>query len=113
MTLLSGQGDGKGRTLAGDAAQADLAAHEVEVFFDDAQAKAGTGDAGGVGGAEEALEEVLLFFRGNADAPVPDVNVHGSRLIRQGAVDGGGFGGVFDGVGQEVTEDIAKELDID
>ena len=112
MTLLSGQGDYKGGTLAGDAAEPDLAAHEVEVPFDDAQTQAGAGNAGAVGSPEEALEQVLLFFKGYADAPVFDLNVYRSRLVIERTVDCGGFGRVLDGVRQEVIEDIAQELNI-
>ena len=56
MTLLSGEGHGKSGAIAGNAAEADLTTHKIQVSFDDAQTEAGTGDAGGVGGAEEAFK---------------------------------------------------------
>ena len=109
----SRQGDGKGGTFGRAAAEVDLAAHEVQISFDDAEAQTGSGYAGGIGGAEEAFEQVLLLFGGYAYAPVPDGDVDGVGPIRQGTIDGGGFRRVFNGVGQEVVEDITQELDID
>jgi hypothetical protein len=109
---LPWQRDGNGRPLPRVAGQVDTTTHEVEVSFDDAETESGTGDARSIGGPEEGFEKVFLFFGWNTDTPVPDPDIDRRRLIRQRAVDGGGFGRIFDGVGQDVIEDISQELDI-
>ncbi len=79
----SRQRDGKGRTLARFPAQANIAAHEVQVPPDDAEPQPGAGNPGRIGSPEKSFEEMQSFFRRSRDAPVPEGDVDGRSMVRQ------------------------------
>src|SRR6185437_8629193 len=74
---IRGQCDGEDRAFARPTIDGDGAAHQVEVFFYDAQPKTGARDAGGIRRPEEPFEKMLLFFGGNSDAGVGNDQMDG------------------------------------
>ena len=92
------------------ALQVDGTVEEVYVSLDDMKAEAGSLDVLGVGAAEEAAEQVLLVFVGNADAFIPDRQAELAVFCQGGVeVDGGSFGRKFYGIAQEIDQDILQE----
>jgi hypothetical protein len=82
---------------------------QVHAALHDDEAKAGAGDFPDVGAAVKGLEKARAFSGGNADALV----LHGEHgvpaLAATGDVHRGAGRAVFDGVGEEVREDVAEQ----
>src|ERR1700722_18747593 len=77
------------------------------------KSEAGAFDVHNVGAAKEAAEQVLLIFRGNTDAFVPDE--HGGAARRTGfglQMNRRAFVGEFDGVAEQVDEDVLYQAPV-
>lgn len=79
---------------------------QVEIAADDVEAEACAFDVEGVAAAEEAAEEVLLIFFGDADSAVADGDRDGARLGAAFEVDGCIFGAELDGVAEQINQNI-------
>ena len=113
---LEGEGDGEFGALAFPGLEGDGAAHHFDDVLGDGHAEAGALDAGdgGVFFAGEGVEDDLGEFGGHADAVVLAAEfVGGAAVLGGGGLgdaqgDGAAGGGVFDGVGEEVEEDLVE-----
>jgi len=86
---------------------------EVEITPDDMQPEASAFDIDDVGAAEEAAEEVLLVFGGNADAFVQDRDGDAAAGLGFGLLmDGCAFVGEFDGVAEQVDQDVFDQAPV-
>ena len=95
------------------AAHGDAAAHEADQLFSDREAEAGAAKLGAVVAVflREGLEEHALELPAHADAVVRHVHVHGHAEAGQARLfdvvaDRAAFGRVFDGVGEQVEDDL-------
>jgi len=80
-------------------------------MFHEVQADARAGDSGRRGCAKEALEQLFEFLLRNADALVAHRNDDIVLITTmRGQPDRCPFRCIFDGVGQEVREDLAQQL---
>lgn len=87
----------------------DGAVVEVDAAFDNHQAEACARDFADVGAAKEGIEEIGNVLFGNADALILDGEDSIVAVAFCGEEDWRAFGGVFDGVGDEVAEDVTEQ----
>ena len=124
----AGQGEGRGGGGSGDgggdfeaelgakaeyAFGADVSAHAIDDLFGDGKAEAGAAEAAGGGrvGLDEGFEDAREGFAGDADAGVGDLDEEGvlaGAAAWLGAEEDVAGGGEFDGVADEVDEDLAE-----
>lgn len=104
-----GDADGEGGAVVRGGFDEDAAAVEVDAAFGDDEAEAGAGEVADIAAAVEGFEETGEVGVGDADALVGDgEDGHGAFAV-SGDEDGGAWWGVFDGVVEEIGEDVAEE----
>ena len=117
LTRGEGQGGGENAAVSGFAGHVDVPAHEAGQFPADgqAQARAAVMLADQGVGLGEQFEDVFELVPGNADAGVGHAKVEGDgirgRRGRMGRADrqvDAAFSGEFDGVADEVHENLAQ-----
>lgn len=96
--------------LAGRAFDGNLAAHQVEETLGDGQAQAGAAIAAGGGAISlaEGIEDVLLLLGRDADAFVADAEFEVVFAGDQNAQTNAAGFGEFDGIAQQVEEDLLE-----
>lgn len=111
----AGEADVKGGAFAKNAFCPDATAHGLYALFDQikTQPRATDRAGGGVVDPVEFLENVGEVVGGDADARVGDVNEDFVAVATDVDPDVATFGGVFDGVADEVVHDFAEKADVE
>jgi hypothetical protein len=112
-SCADGEGEAECRTRAGGGDDGEFAAEHACEAAGDGEAKAGAAVASGGGGVglDEGFEEGIDLFRGEADAGIDDiedkVGPRDAEVVADEEFDVA-RGCEFDGVGEEVDEDLAE-----
>jgi hypothetical protein len=104
--VVEGQAHGGGGAFAFFAENLQLAAVTFGVLFGDRQPQPGALDRTDVGGPVEWLEQVPQVVLWNANPLVGDLENHFIGLTRHIKAYGAAAVGVFDGVGEQVGQDV-------
>ncbi len=103
------EGDDEGGAASfADALDADGAAVEFDELFDDGESEPESAEGAGGGGVglAEAFEDVRKEFRGDAFAGIGDADFNLAVVALEGDGDGAAAGGEFDGIGEEIPENL-------
>lgn len=94
-------GDNEGCALPWHTVEIDCAAVGFNGAFDDSKAKPGALNMGGVAGAKEGIEEMLLIFGGYTDTFIMNLKSDHAFVfqIRNQKLDGITIWRIFDGIG--------------
>ena len=111
---MSGEGDGEGAALDGGAGDGNTAVMGFNDAVDNGEAEAGAFDFFGFGGVDavELVEDEGEIGGGDADAAVTDGKAGAGGFGQQGGGDGAAAGGVFDGVADEVEQELFEPAGI-